>query len=63
MPNQEDAIATLQARLNSYRELLGEANERAAAFRADAMVLDAKNKALQAEIDKRGETAVGAQAT
>lgn len=51
MTSQEDITAMLRATVGAYRELLIEANDRASAFKANAMVLDDKIKALQAEND------------
>lgn len=51
MENSADMIAALRGSLDGCRMLLSEANDRVLNMRGEAAVLDAKAKALQAELD------------
>lgn len=51
MENSADAVASLRASLDGYRMLLTEANDRVTSMRGESAVLDARAKALQAELD------------
>lgn len=51
MENPTDMIAALRGSLDGCRMLLSEANDRVLNMRGEAAVLDAKNKAFQAELE------------